>query len=228
MSHLLGIALPQYFLLCGDMAKPRAQTHLASPATSSSSPRLPKRTYTRRRRQSPSSSRLTIAPSSALLASLATVAAACSAADGRPLSPDSQPPDFLCPFLPLDVQEEYLVPHTHHIRTDDRIGEDEEDVFYLGPTPTRSKRIARRKRGLVPDKYVQGTDGRWRKEGSWTLYGSTYCDVRMLSLPPVWLTIRLIPRPSVHCRGSSSTDCRARSRRSSRSHNSISCLHTDI
>ncbi|KAF7793453.1 hypothetical protein EIP86_004565 [Pleurotus ostreatoroseus] len=149
------------------MAKPKSATDLASSATSSSRSKITKRAHRRRRTSSSSPHSTLLAPSSALLASLATIVASCSSADGRPLAQDSQPPDFLCPFLPLDVPEVRPAPS----RRDDL----SEDAYYLSPTPTRTKR-RRQRRASIADKYVQGPDGRWRKEQTWSLYGSTYCE----------------------------------------------------
>ncbi len=161
---------------CADMAKPKPLTDLDSTATSppcySNSLRRTSRHHkpssSKRQSYSPYSG-----PSSSLLALLATVAASSSSVDGRPLAADSQPLDFLCPLLPIDISEDpSLSPSKRSFRGD----EVDEDYFILKPTPTRARRAIKR-RALVADKYIQGDDGQWRKEHSWTLYGSTYCEV---------------------------------------------------
>ena len=172
-----GLAFRGIPVLCGDMAKPKSLVDLASTATSSTS-HLPAH-ETRPRRPTPHAP--SPRPSANLLALLATVAASSSSADGRPLSSDASPPDFLCPFLP----PHFLADHTPSPRRDNAWDElYEDDRHHQGaPTPTRVRR--RRRSGPLPDKYVEGVDGRWRKEHSWTLYGSSYCDVRinMSALP---------------------------------------------
>lgn len=166
-----GLPFRDTSVLCADMAKPKSTFDLASSATGSSSHSHTHETassYHPRRRAHLSPLR----PSPNLIALLATVAASSAAADGRPLSPDSRPPDFLCPFLPARFANERASSSRYTLDSDQ--DQDQPDVLQSIPTPTR----VRRKRNLrVPDKYVQDEDGRWRQEHSWSLYGSTYCDV---------------------------------------------------
>lgn len=115
-------------------------------------------------------------PSATLLALLATVAASSTAVDGRPLDADSPPPDFLCPLFPSDPSPECPI-HSQPDVVNDNVAE--EELYWLSPTPTR-KRRANKRVVFIPDKYVQGSDGRWRRESTWSLYGSTVCDVRTL------------------------------------------------
>jgi hypothetical protein len=100
-------------------------------------------------------------PSSSVLSILATIAASSQAVDGSPLP--TPPPSFLCPFI------------EHQIRA-------------LPPTATTSSStvVTPSLSAAIPissndndnddfqlaDKYVQGSDGRWRKTGDWTLFGS--------------------------------------------------------
>lgn len=175
-QDLLG-TLPSAAELCGDMAKPKPPLDLASTATSSSSHESASST-TRRRAPYNSPPR----PSSNLIALLATVAASSSAADGRPLSPDSRPPDFLCPFLSPRFVPDRPSSSRRTLKVEvaeAAVEEEAEEVYGLSPTPTRLRRVGAAAPN-VPDKYVEGDDGRWRKEHSWTLYGSTYCDVSSL------------------------------------------------
>lgn len=180
-------AASHFVLSSGDMAKPISANTLLAPATSylphSRSPRFKSKSTTAH----PSSSRRRAnihrpGPSSSLLAILATVAASSSSADGRPLSSDSQPPDFLCPVL-LSLDSRRNPPAAHPRRStsnrDVEVDDVDSSIYHLSPFPTRNKRSPSRV-GFVPDKYVQGEDGRWRRESSWSLYGSSYCDVRKL------------------------------------------------
>ncbi|KAI0688141.1 hypothetical protein BC835DRAFT_1419397 [Cytidiella melzeri] len=152
------------------MAKPNP----LFPATSSSThPHPPRHTHTRP--ASPSSPRQanihSTRPSSTVVALLAAVAASSSAADGRPLSTDSQPLDFLCPILASDSLGD--CPSSSNVKLDDQNAHPQ--LYHLSPTPTRKKRGAI-PAGSVPPKFVQGSDGLWRKEPTWSLYGSTHCD----------------------------------------------------
>lgn len=111
---------------------------------------------------------LIAAPSSGLLAFLASLVSSTTAG-GLSLDPHTAPPDFLCPSVDLDLPSDRPYPprRTHHAV---------DSEYTPPPRPTRAaKRGARRV--FVPDKYAQGDDGRWRKTQSWTLYGSTVCEV---------------------------------------------------
>lgn len=150
------------------MAKPKLPSTSEHFATSSAS-----RSYSPARRQNTSSRphtqrgvpNVNFGPSSSLLAFLATVVASTPSVDGYPLYPESSPPDFLCPFL--IAQDPPPLPKSRRSLKRD-LGDDEPSLKYFA-------RVERN--GFVPDKYVQGEDGRWRKS-TWSLYGSTYCKVR--------------------------------------------------
>ena len=100
-----------------------------------------------RRRSKKSTSRL--APSSTLLSLLATLAST-STADASPT-----PPTFLCPSLESDLSSDVC----NYKRAASPVGNENDD-------DTLSKR-------RLPDKYVEGSDGVWRKVESYTLYGAT-------------------------------------------------------
>ncbi|KAI0078868.1 hypothetical protein K474DRAFT_1770646, partial [Panus rudis PR-1116 ss-1] len=121
------------------MAKPK---HASSAATSSSS------------------SCSNIAPSSGILAFLASLSA--SSVDGHPLDHAAPPPDFLCPSISPDYASRAPPPKPRRLRS-------RSDPSSSSDSP-KSKRLTRT-RPFVPDKYVQGPDGRWRKSENWTLYG---------------------------------------------------------
>ncbi|KAI0782388.1 hypothetical protein BC629DRAFT_1594175 [Irpex lacteus] len=114
-------------------------------------------------------------PSSTVLAVLAAVAASSSTVDGRPLNTDSEPLDFLCPILASDNSD-----CASSSKTRSNVADVDPKLYHLSPTPTRNKR---RPSGL-PDKYAPGQDGRWRRETSWSLYGSTHCECEDLTAPP--------------------------------------------
>lgn len=97
---------------------------------------------------------LGIAPSSGLLALLATVAASSSTVEGIPLP-------FLCPSLDSSS------PVARHIPRDDPL-----DVF-IQPSPSPIKRRLRKR--YVPVKFERADDGHWRRVETYSLYGSTMC-----------------------------------------------------
>jgi hypothetical protein len=99
----------------------------------------------RRRRSKKSTSRL--APSSTLLSLLATLAST-STADASPT-----PPTFLCPSLGSDVSPDVC-------------------NYKRAASPVDNENTLL-KRSWLPDKYVEGSDGVWRKVESYTLYGAT-------------------------------------------------------
>ncbi|KAF5366941.1 hypothetical protein D9757_010835 [Collybiopsis confluens] len=124
-------------------------TLLSEPSSSSTAPSPPS-PHRRRRRQPPPY------PSSGLLALLAAVASSHSSqANASPISLD-----FLCPGLDGDGPCQQDEPHYH------RPPESAE------PDPAQAK--PRNKRARLPDRYVQDTDGIWKKSG-WNLYGSSMC-----------------------------------------------------
>lgn len=105
----------------------------------------------RRRRRSPTRA-ATLAPSSAILSLLATIASSNLA------SASPTPPSFLCPsLLPSDTQDQPT--HRHH--------------SFPPPTSRPSSTSWRKSPRYVPDKFVSGTDGVWRRVPSYTLYGAT-------------------------------------------------------
>lgn len=174
-----------------DMAKSIPGTLLAPATSSSSHLHSPRYRSLSSSSSSSSSSRCQAnirrpAFSSSLLALLATVAASSSSADGRPLSSDSHPPDFLCPLVSLGIETDSAPPSESPSSCDGSSYDDvDRNIYHLSPFPTRNKRSPP-KVGYIPDKYVQGVDDRWRKESSWSLYGSTYCEVRRQSACCLW------------------------------------------
>ncbi|KAI0094252.1 hypothetical protein BDY19DRAFT_988114 [Irpex rosettiformis] len=151
------------------MAKPTAST----PATSLSSRPHPPRLNLAHSSSLLSPRHVNIQatrPSSTVLAVLAAVAASSSTVDGRPLSTDSQPLDFLCPILASDNSD-----CASSSKATSHIPDVDPRLYYLSPTPTRNKRRPKAV-GYVPDKFSKGEDGRWRRESTWSLYGSTHCE----------------------------------------------------
>ncbi|KAG0702742.1 hypothetical protein DFH29DRAFT_920205 [Suillus ampliporus] len=115
----------------------------------------------RTRRRLPQSS---TCPSSSVLSILATIAATSQTVDGSPLPLPTSPPTFLCPFIDKEcIQPRDPTPTT--------TSSSSTSTFH----PTSSSSHKKFKSVQLADKYVQGTDGRWRKADAWTLYGSTCC-----------------------------------------------------
>ena len=85
-------------------------------------------------------------PSPAILSALAVFATHPVVA-GSPLPPPSPPPPFLCPFIERDSIPATSIPPS-------------------SPAPLPQC-------GALADRYVQGTDGLWKKTETWALYGST-------------------------------------------------------
>jgi hypothetical protein len=109
------------------------------------------------------------APSSGLLSILATIASS-SGVDGSPA-----PPAFLCPSIDVDDQDVLKSkPSRRQVAPQD-------------PTPLPRASTSRRST-RIPDKFVQGDDGIWRR-ASYTLYGSTVCPVS--ATVPLFLCLRL-------------------------------------
>ncbi|KAJ4485723.1 hypothetical protein J3R30DRAFT_1397546 [Lentinula aciculospora] len=116
----------------------------SSTATTLSSDRR-KRRQRRRTRRPPYHS----SPSSGLLSLLATVVSSTLVNAGPVVLP------FLCP----GVEDKFLYP--------------KREESFSGTDNAKSARAKGRKRRL-PDRYVRGSDGLWRKT-DWNLYGSTMC-----------------------------------------------------
>ncbi|EGO04418.1 hypothetical protein SERLA73DRAFT_68102 [Serpula lacrymans var. lacrymans S7.3] len=145
------------------MAKPHYVPHLKPPSPSPH--RLPRPQAPLRRSPTRPPHVPIIAPSSCLLSILATIATAPPAVGGSPLPIQTHPPGFLCPFIERDTVG--LPDDQPSVALSSDSG-----ITYSEPTPTRKPtKLARE----IADKYVQGTDTRWRKTDKWTLYGSTYC-----------------------------------------------------
>ncbi|KIK70595.1 hypothetical protein GYMLUDRAFT_282464 [Collybiopsis luxurians FD-317 M1] len=121
---------------------------MSSEPSSSSLPSISHPQYRRRRSSRPSAS--SHYPSSGLLALLATVASSTQA-NASPISLS-----FLCPGLDDRSLLQDELPHHH-------------------PESAESQQLsAKGRRAHLPDRYVQGADGLWRKSG-WSLYGSSMC-----------------------------------------------------
>ena len=116
-------------------------------------------------------------PSSALLAILASLVGSVNPFPVACHEPDVSPPSFLCPsLLPrAEVQDFTFPPQTPPpsapIPGPSRV------VRQDCPTPPPDRHA---RRELAPG-YTQGSDGRWRKLSTWSLYGSTVCVVRSIA-----------------------------------------------
>ncbi|KAI6161446.1 hypothetical protein EDD17DRAFT_1587544 [Pisolithus thermaeus] len=115
-------------------------------------------------RLSPSTSSSAPSPSSAVLSALAFIATSQSSVSGSPLPIPTQPPVFLCPSIEYDyaVPSPPTISPSPPLRLNNRA---------FTPTPTSQVPPTRR----VADRYVKGSDRKWRKTEAWTLYGSTCC-----------------------------------------------------
>lgn len=129
-------------------------------------------------------------PSSALLAILASLVGSVHPSPVACLDLDAPPPSFLCPsLLPrAEFQDIPFPPQTpppsSPVPGPSRVTQTDY------PTPTPERHIARE---LAPG-YTKGSDGRWRKLSTWSLYGSTICVVRgiMSSWFPVFALLFFI------------------------------------
>lgn len=103
-------------------------------------------------------------PSSAVLSALAFIATSQSSVSGSPLPIPTEPPVFLCPSIEFDlaVSSPPTISPAPLLRLNNRA---------FTPTPTSQVPPSRR----VADRYVKGSDGKWRKTEAWTLYGSMCC-----------------------------------------------------
>ncbi|KAG5717570.1 hypothetical protein E4T56_gene4450 [Termitomyces sp. T112] len=91
-------------------------------------------------------------PSSTVLALLATISASFASAEASPA-----PPSFLCPsFRPEPTRT--LNTRTRGARP-----------------PVKRSLVPRDNPRILPDKFVQDDNGRWRRVDTYTLYGSTVC-----------------------------------------------------
>ncbi|KAL4246969.1 hypothetical protein ABKN59_008494 [Abortiporus biennis] len=149
------------------MAKPNFSSSSPSAATTSNSHRSTKH---HRIPVTAHQAAFSIAPSSGLLAILATVAASTPTVDGYPISQEAQPPQFLCPFYYSDTTSE------PPLASNSACGPQPLTTHYSSSSSSSTETKRRRKRSSnIPDKYVEGPDGRWRKSTTWSLYGSSYC-----------------------------------------------------
>ena len=115
-------------------------------------------------------------PSAYLLALLAAQAAQAlptspSPTDPPDPTPTPAPPFFLCPSLsPSSVPANAAYARPHSLCTPRPSGTwswPSHDVQSTPPPKTK----------ILPDRYVKGSDGFWRKVEEYTLYGSTVCEV---------------------------------------------------
>jgi hypothetical protein len=135
------------------MAKPLS-TALPGPSNYSNNSSSHRPSHRRHRRRRPKTRTIPIAPSSALLSLLATIASSSS------VHASPTPPFFLCPSLEsLNIRED--------------LPEPEEPSNSQSASPNPSSSPSAREARYVPIKYVQNDDGLWRKVDSYTLYGST-------------------------------------------------------
>ncbi|KAG6868489.1 hypothetical protein C0993_002027 [Termitomyces sp. T159_Od127] len=130
------------------MAKP-----ISAHQTSASSTRLPSTSASRRKRKLSAP-----APSTPVLALLATISASLPPAHASPA-----PPSFLCPsFVPQPTSP----PRTQARATRPS----------SSPPVVRKSLVLGAPPGPVPDRFEQEENGRWRRVDTYTLYGSTSCD----------------------------------------------------
>ena len=94
-------------------------------------------------------------PSLSVLSILSTIAAASQTVDGSPLPLPTQPPSFLCPFIEHDKRAVLST------------------AASSSTAPSASPTLITSNKCQLADKYVQGSDGLWRKTDDWTLFGST-------------------------------------------------------
>lgn len=172
-----------------DHAMPQPKPSLAPPLDPSPRPStLSKRSFRL-------SSKSTLAPntlpdpSSSGLWALLVIVAGSSPVDGRPL--DSEiPPDFLCPRLHAHPSAQpssssqappslYWVPCA---ASEAATHSDSSFPPLAVDYSARSRKKRSRRTANIADKYEQYPDGRWRKAGSWELYGSSSCAVRCCPL----------------------------------------------
>ncbi|THH20510.1 hypothetical protein EW146_g864 [Bondarzewia mesenterica] len=102
-------------------------------------------------------------PSSGVLTLLAAISASSATAQGLPLDAQHTALPFLYPYIDNKHSQSEPIPLVP-VHPELGVGR---------PTPTASRKLE--SRSSVPDKYVKGSDGLWRKTSDWTLYGSTIC-----------------------------------------------------
>lgn len=114
-----------------------------------------------------------LAPSSAILTLLATIAASSFGVDASPA-----PLSFLCPSIDF-------ISKRHASRPVRRSVSPKKPTLHIPPLPKPKPKPPVKRNWLVsrsvPDKYEEGPDGRWRRVDSPTLYGLTVCPVSTLS-----------------------------------------------
>ncbi|KAI0962402.1 hypothetical protein AcV7_001251 [Taiwanofungus camphoratus] len=147
------------------MAKPRSKSHSpASPIATGSTVQATRRSRQSTRRRA---ARFSASPSYSILVFFATLAASSHTADGHPLPPHTPPPEFLCPGIGLAPTPTSPPDRSARDLDDDEEPLDEDALTTQMQGYPRSLSLA--------DKYIKGTDSRWRKTDIWTLYGSTVC-----------------------------------------------------
>lgn len=140
---------------------------LSSPSDSFTSPH--KVAHPDRPRSSKKSSLASKPVPSPTLLSLLAILASTLPTDASPT-----PPTFLCPSLGSGISP--------NIRNSKRAASPIKDSQHDDDDPLPEPI----KRSWVPDKYVKGSDGVWRKAESYTLYGATVasnCNGRVRSFP---------------------------------------------
>jgi hypothetical protein len=160
-------------------------------------------------------------PPVALFGVLAAVAASSGTVDGHPLSTLPPPSSlFLCPVRLSDSRHSSIIDyqiqsapcalspptvsltrrwnHHHHHH---QLGEGQGDEYFSDVVSYIYQLSAR---GDLPDRYIKGDDGRWRKQNMSDMVGSAFCSVGSPSsvLQPRYCC--LTHRPSVSLRNTAS------------------------
>ncbi|KAI0066498.1 hypothetical protein BV25DRAFT_1390753 [Artomyces pyxidatus] len=143
------------------MAKPNSRPPAAGPSSLSTT-----RPADRRRRRI-AQQRSRSAPSSGIFALVATVWS--TGVDGHPVDPSHTALPFLYPFIDTEPASP-AHPRSDGFHILDDILPPPSDTPPVVTTPA-----CLQERSNLPDKYVQGSDGLWRKTTEWSLYGSTDC-----------------------------------------------------
>ncbi|KAI0315664.1 hypothetical protein OF83DRAFT_1293203 [Amylostereum chailletii] len=139
------------------------------PSTSSSRPLRPRKLSSRSR------------PSSATIAFLATIGLSPRVVHGHPLHPSPAEPDlpFLYPFIEHEP-ESYIRPRSDNLAAASSSSQAASTSSSAPASATSSNAptaaVKVRAAGL-PDQYIQGSDGLWRKTDDWSLYGAAACSV---------------------------------------------------
>ena len=123
-------------------------------------------------------------PSATLLSLLAALAAPATSAPTP--TPTPPPLPFLCPsFFPRTTPAS--VPDNPHCLSPQGPSHTWSGASHDPQTPPSPRPK------LLPDRYVKGSDGLWRKVDEFTLYGSTVCEVGFLRGYPVPTLTRPLP-----------------------------------